>query len=520
MNDLFQKLSASLKGTSGGTRAIVALVGLALVTVAGLAATVANRPHFELAFSGLTDHELALVARALAEAGVEFEQSQPPGPFVIYVDESERSRAYRAAYGAGALDKPLEGILSDAGVASVFNSAEERAQGVRKREWQEMEGMLEELDFVTAARVRTAATSTSPLAGQSSLAPTASVTLRLAGGEALTRAQAETVANLVSRGLGIQKSDLMISDQSGRALYAGTEENGEGRAVTDMLAHQAEHDRRLALEANSVLAEILGPNKARVTVSSEWDFAHSTLRRDTTEKGTVVQETKTNSEKPLGGSAAGSGVTAGLSSNTLDPDAPSAPAAGTSPVASAEPLMEKTSEETKKYSPSVSREERVRMVPELKRLSVALFLDQSVSDPAPLEEAIKAAVGFDAERADEFRSVVLPFAVPAVASDATEGAAAPAEPSALMDGLLGKLLERGIEIASAVVFLVLLFRTLKGTKKAARGAAASEAGANDEGVDAELLARAQVDELLKSDPAKVGEILSRWAREEPVAARR
>src|SRR6185503_767743 len=178
MNDLLEKLLASLKKTSAGARVIVVLVGVAMLAIVGLVATVSSRPHFELAFSGLDDHELALVCRALSEAGIPFEQSQPPGPFVVYVDEHERSSAYMAAYGAGALDKPLEGILSDESVASVFNSAEERAQGVRKREWQEMEKMLEELEFVSGARVRTSVTSSSPLVSSREPKPTASVTLR------------------------------------------------------------------------------------------------------------------------------------------------------------------------------------------------------------------------------------------------------------------------------------------------------------------------------------------------------
>ena len=118
------------------------------------AAVVASRPHYELAFSGLTDHELAQVCKALSEADIPFEQSQPPGPFIVYVDRAERSAAYMAVYGAGALDKPLEGILAAGGVASVFESAEERAQGVRKREWQEMvdvfRALLTDFDVPTA----------------------------------------------------------------------------------------------------------------------------------------------------------------------------------------------------------------------------------------------------------------------------------------------------------------------------------------------------------------------------------
>jgi flagellar biosynthesis/type III secretory pathway M-ring protein FliF/YscJ len=509
MNELLQKLRSALAGTSAGTRAVAGLCALALVAIAGLAGVLSSRPHYELAFSGLTDHELALVCKALSEAGIPFEQSQPPGPFVVYVDAGERSAAYMAAYGAGALDKPLEGILSGGGMGSVFDSAEERAQGVRKREWQEMEKMLEELDFVVGARVRTSAESSSPLAGKRARTPTASVTLRVAGGAELTAAQTATVANLVSRGLGIAKADLVVSDQTGLALYDGEERSGDERGVRDLHAHQHEHDRRLALEANTVLAQILGPSKARVTVSSEWDYAQSTLRTETSEKGPVVQETKTSSEKPV---SSGATTVAGLSSNVLDPDAPRSAEVGVEP---AEPLLEKTSEEKKQYAPSVAREERVRFVPELKRLSVALFLDQSVQDPAKLQDTVKAAVGFVDAR-DGFSSVVLPFVVPAApADDAAGETAAPAVPSPLVE----KLLRHGVEIASALVFLVLLLKTLKGSK-GVRGSAAAAASARPDGVDPELLARVQVDELLKSDPAKVGEILARWAREEPVASGR
>src|SRR5688572_966060 len=280
MNDLLDKLLASLKKTSAGTRAIVVLVGAAMLGIVGLVAVATSRPHFELAFSGLDDHELARVCKALSDAGIPFQQSQPPGPFVVYVDEEERSGAYMAAYGAGALDKPLEGILADQSAASVFHSAEERAQGVRKREWQEMEKMLEELDFVAGARVRTSLTSSSPLTGARDAKPSASVTLRVAGAGELTREQAATVATLVSRGLGVAKDDLVISDQSGRSLYDGHERTGDDREVADLLAHQSAHDRRLALEANTVLEEILGPNKARVHVSSEWDFTRSTRHEE------------------------------------------------------------------------------------------------------------------------------------------------------------------------------------------------------------------------------------------------
>ena len=513
MNELLKTLLAALRGASGGSKAIAVLVGTALLGIVAVAGVVSRQPHFELAFSGLTDHELAEVCKALSEGGIAFRQSQPPGPFVVYVDESERSAAYTAVYGAGALDKPLKGILADSGVASVFHSAEERSQGVRKREWEEMEKMLEELDFVATARVRSSPGVASPFLGGPAIATTASVTLRVQGAAELTKDQAQTVANLVSRGLGIAKEHLMISDQSGRPLYDGEESRDEEREIEDLLAHQTEYDARLSGEATAVLEDILGPNKARVTVSSNWDFAQSTTRTETALKGPVVQETTTTSEKPV--SLGGGGEAAGVSANTLDPDSP-ANAIEAEPTPT-EPLLEKTSEERKEYSPSKTHEERVRFVPELERLSIALFLDQSVdaARKADLEAAIKASVGFVEER-DEFRSVVLAFNVPPAPDPGAAEPAQPAEPNRWVE----LLLERGLEIACGLVFLVLLVKSLKSARKTAgTGAKGRTAPVSEEGVDPEVLARVQVEELLKSDPARVGEILSRWAREEPAQAR-
>ncbi len=519
MNDLIQSLSGQLKGASGGTRAVAVVSTLALAAILGLAAWVANRPDYQLAFSGLSDYEVAKVNKALSESGIPFQVSQPPAPFSVYVDEGERSAAYMAVYGAGALDKPLKGILAESGVASVFNSAEERQQGVRKREWAEMEMMLEELDFVVAAHVRTSPGSPSAFATHKVTPLSASVTLSLVGESRLTEEQAETVAELVSRGLGVEKQRLVISDQSGNRLYGGEQESEEEqRDVRDLLAHQAEFDRRSMEDANAVLATILGPNKARVVVSSEWDFDRSTLRTETpVGKGTLLEETKNTSERPLSESEP---RPAGISSNVATSQDGGRPQDGNRPEASdetaaaVEPPVEKTSEERKQYRPTLSTEERVRFVPALKRLSVALFLDASidVEQTEELARAVKASVGFDEER-DAFESAKLAFFAPP--EESVEPA--PAEESS-PNPLVGTLLRRGVEIVSALAFVLLLLKSLKMAAKDSPAEAAPTSA--ETAVDPELLARAHVEELLKSDPKRVGAILSSWVRGEGVSGAR
>jgi hypothetical protein len=67
-------------------------------------------------------------------------------------------------------------------------------------------------------------------------------------------------------------------------------------------------------------------------------------------------------------------------------------------------------------------------------------------------------------------------------------------------------------------------KSLKGARRsnssaAAAGAKGAVTASEDSGVDPEMLARVHVEELLKSDPGRVSEILVRWAREEPVASK-
>jgi uncharacterized lipoprotein YmbA len=68
------------------------------------------------------------------------------------------------------------------------------------------------------------------------------------------------------------------------------------------------------------------------------------------------------------------------------------------------------------------------------------------------------------------------------------------------------LLRRGIEIASALVFLVLLLKSLKGSRGATReAAAATTQDGEDGGIDPEHLARAQIARLSGSNRLELAE---------------
>ena len=96
MGDLLTTILRELKAASGATKALAGVVAAAVVCMVGVAAVVSNQPDYQPAFSELSSAEMSAVTRSLSEAGISFEVSQPPHPFVVFVDESERSRAMAA----------------------------------------------------------------------------------------------------------------------------------------------------------------------------------------------------------------------------------------------------------------------------------------------------------------------------------------------------------------------------------------------------------------------------------------
>ncbi len=518
MNDALKTLFDQLKDSSVGSKAVAGLVGLALVLALGVTAVVTNRPHLEVAFQGLNDQEVSRVTLALSEAGIAFDATQPPAPYTVFVDRNKTNEAKAAAYGAEALTKPLRGIRPDAGMGSVFQGSEERLQAVRKREWQEMESIIETIEAVHSASLRTSPESRNPLMRARQKPVTAAVTLRMAGTHRLTNELAYTVARMVSAGLGIEMAGLVVTDQAGHAAFSGSTDKGEETPL-ELFSIKQDFDREKAELANRILEETLGPNKARVTVESVWNFDQSTITVDASSgKGSKISETKNTTETPLGAPLAVGG-TPGASANVVDgSEAAGLDLGNVSPKqASVEPLVSKTNEEKIEYRPSTTRTQTVRTVPTVQRLSIAAFFDESL--PAEqlegLSEAIKAAVGFDAERSDDFKAVSVPFFQPEVLEE-TEESAGELAPVSEPDPLMETLLERAVEIVSAVVFLLVLLKSLKSSKgtTGTSQSRADDASGNTSELDPELLARVQIEELLSSDPDKVGEILSSWARDE------
>lgn len=510
MKEIAIKLWSEVAKASLGAKVAAALSIIALCAVVWIGSLWANRPHFVLFASDLDASQAAAVQSALATANVRYQVSQPPGPFVLHVDETQLYAAQNAVALAGALSRAPEGIAtSSSGAAQVFQSASERAQSALKREWQELENQLEELDFVRRAHVSTSVPDPSPL--KRSQPMTVAVTLTLRGGLQLTRTQSQTVAKLARFRFNVPAENVVVTDQSGLTLFEGG--NDEGTPAEDLFERKTRYDAELSRRTNDALDRVLGEGVGYVIVDSQWRYEQVESVKEVYDpkNKVVVSETTSRSTTPQG--SGGLGAVAGMLSATGDSSAP---------AASAPESLAETNDSTKETIVGKETSLRRTSAPALQRLSVSLFVDQSkAGELAALEKSVQAAVGFDAQRGDTMSSMTSAFAALADKEGDAEGAA---EDGGEMSPLVKTLVERGVEILAAAAFLFVLLRSLKGLKKGA-GLAQPRGQLRPDGMSEErfleMLAKKDVEELLAKDPERVATILARWtAEEEPVGAGR
>ncbi len=501
MKNLLATLRKTWDAMSVGTRAIVAATTAAAVVLAIMAARWTSAPNFEVLYTGLDAREVGAVQSALATADIRYRVSQPPGPFVVHVDGEQYYVAQNAVALAGALDRAPEGIGGMAtGASQVFMSAQERSQASLKREWQELEKQLEELQFVERARVSTSVPDKSPLRKVEPM--TVAVTLTLRGRGDLTQAQSTAVARLARFRFNVPAENVLVTDQNGRSLMEDSSANGEMAMAQEVFEQGRRSDAELERKANDALRRVFGPDLAHVVVTSTWSQEEIESVKETVDpkNKAVVSETSSKSSTPS--SLATSSGTGGIASSFGD----GAGAGGTDST-----IANSTTSESSKNT-VVGRETQLRRshTPHLDRLSVSLFLDQSLDGTrAQVEAAVKSAVGFDESRGDAFAAMTAPFAT--VPRDA-EGKLVPRveTPIEAPSRVLEMLTQRGVEIGVAGILLFLLFRAVRGVKREANAAEARPENV-DEDRWIEMLARSRVEDLVKSDPERLGAILSRWA---------
>ncbi len=293
------------------------LIGMGVLTAVGLAFLIswASRPEYRPLFTNLTESDAAAVTAKLDERKVSYRLSNGGSTILVPRSEVDALRLQMAH------DRVLKGtnVGFETWDESPLGMTESMMKVKRQRAIQgELERTIMAMEGVEAARVHLAQPEESPYL-DTKLSPTAAVTLKLKSGHRLSSSQVEAITHLVSyavEGLSPQNVSVMDSDMN---LLTGTRDPETG--APDFTAKHAEMQRqqeeRIKSDIQTMLAQVLGPNKSVVRVRAEMDFDRTKTTKKTvqpTENGKGVPTTEMEKEETYKGTSAPPGGVPGATS--------------------------------------------------------------------------------------------------------------------------------------------------------------------------------------------------------------
>lgn len=406
----------------------VFLVGLVL---AGFLAwsMVATAPQ-RILFANATDADKAAITSALQGAGI---ANGIDGGGAITVAEDDYHKA-RMLLASQDLPKAQPG-----GYAILDNlpmGVSRAVEGERLRQARETElaRSIQEIDAVAEARVHLATPEASAFV-RDRASPSASVIVKLQPGRALGEAQIRAIVNLVASSVpGMQPDAVTIVDQMGALLSKSGGKDGASAGDT-----RIDFQRRVEDKYREQLAQLLTPmvgaGNFTAEVQADVDLDESQATRESYDKQGQVMRAEQGAWTGTSKDGGAPGGIPGTLSNTPPPAstlvAPNAGGAATpapaAPAAAPQPQTKQSDSFTRTYETGKEISVTRAMPGNVRRLSVAVLLREEPGKPRgiaeinQINELVRAAVGYNAQRQDQVTVVSRRFS--AAADPAKDGPA-------------------------------------------------------------------------------------------------
>ncbi len=384
----FQKTWASL---SFGQR--FALGGVLAVVFGGLllVAQMAGRPQYGVLFSNLEPQDAGSVTGKLRELKVDYQLSQGGRAIEVPADKVYDLRLSLASEGL-----PRGGSVGFELFDKTSFSATDFTQHLNYRRALEgeLQRTIKELDGVVDTRVHLALPEKQLFIDKES-PPTASIVLHLRPGYQVNERQVAGIVHLVSSAVeGLKPVNVTVHDAQGELLNTGGT-SGPGPQLTgNQVEMQERYERRLETELQRLGDRVLGEGRAAIRVSAElnWDQTETTSetykpsgpggKNLPLSQQSVTEIYSQRPTRPVGGIP---GVTSNLA----------APAA-VGPVAAGAGQYNNTNIKNE-YAVSKVIEKQIAAPGKIRRLSIAVLLDQTISlaQQTALKNAFAAAAGLD-----------------------------------------------------------------------------------------------------------------------------
>ncbi|WP_059754873.1 flagellar basal-body MS-ring/collar protein FliF [Thiobacillus denitrificans] len=419
--------------TAGGQKIMLALGVAAAIAVMGAVWMWGQQPDYRVLFSNFSDRDGGSIVAELEKMNVPYKYSEGGGAVLVPADRVHDARLKLASQGL-----PKGGNV---GFELMENQKLGASQFVERVNFQRaMEGELarsiESVSSVQSARVHLAMPKDSVFVSEQKT-PTASVLLNLHPGRVLDVQQISAIMHLVASSVPeLSIKNVTVVDQHGNLLS----ETGKMASANGMdpsqIKYVQELQQNVVKRIESIITPIVGPNNVRAEATADVDFSRSqqaveSYKPNQTPDAMVIRSQQTS--ESLNGTGNPGGVPGAL---TNQPPAPATAPINAAPINAPEqnavaPANGEASTNTRKdatvnYEVDKTIQYVQQGVGGLKRLSVAVVVNYKKTTDAdgkvvmtPLTGAettqinnlVKEAMGFNAERGDSVNVVNTPFAL-------------------------------------------------------------------------------------------------------------
>lgn len=458
-------ISQTINALGVGRIVALAAVGLAVMAFFFYVITRITSPQMALLYGDLEAADSSQIISRLESMGIEYRIGNDASQIYVAADNVLRLRMTMAEDGipsGGSVGYEIFDRSSGMG-SSNFVQSINRLRALEG----ELARSIRSMNQVKAARVHLVLPQRQ-LFSRSAPEPSASIALQLNGNATLSREQVAAIQYLVSAAVpGLKPGNVSIVDSRGSLLArGGGGEDSDRLGATSTEEIRQSHEHRIAGAIEELLERSLGHGTVRAEVSADIDFDRiSTSEEIFDPDSQVVRSTQTVEERNAStdGERTSTPVTVAEELPTTEAE----PAeSGSNSSASAN-----RTEETVNYEISKVVRKHVREAGLVRKLSVAVLVDGTYSEPdadgirnyAPRTEdeitqinaLVRSAIGFDEQRGDSVEVVNMRFAQPTQLEGTDEEAANPLLDLSKNDYFrIGEVLVLLIVAALAILFVV------------------------------------------------------------------
>lgn len=408
-----------------GIGRLAAILGIGAGVAAALVALTMNLGEPKaLLYSNLDLKEAGSITEALDQAGVKYEVKGDGSSILVPRDQVAETRLMLSGKGlptSGSVGYELFDQNNTLGQTDFVQQLNQQ----RALEG-ELARTIRSLDGINSVRVHLVLPRRQLFAEEAE-PPTASVTLDV-GGREPTAQQVRAIQNLVAGAVpNLTPDRVTIVDQHAKTLSA----EGAGEAAAD--GRKSETEQRIAKTVKNLVEGVVGPGKARVNVTADLDLARVTVQQETYDPdGQVIRSEQTVEENAQDSQAADAGP-ATVAANIPGGQAGQTPGGQTGSTSG-------RTESTTNYEISRTTRTEVQEPGQIKRISVAVAVDgqtapgangkpgaytpRSAEEMQRIEQLVRTAVGFNADRGDQVTVVNVRFP----SADASEGGVTASNP--------------------------------------------------------------------------------------------